>query len=177
LLGVLAGMALVAVLMLRRGFLRPADEAALEHVRQRTRHLERMLPATGRERSWFFALAVTAGICEELLYRGYIIWYLSHWFAIWPAAALAAVVFGIGHAYQGWRGVITTAFVGAFLAAVYILTGSLYPGMIMHALMDAHSGHLMQRAYERERVAAEEVAAPERTEAPAVAADAGEGRG
>ena len=60
-----------------------------------------------------------------------------------------SLVFGFGHAYQGVRGMFTTAIVGAFFSAVYLLTGSLYAGMLMHALMDAHSGHLMWAAYDR----------------------------
>ena len=83
---------------------------------------------------------------------------------------------GTGHAYQGARGVITTGVVGAFFAVVYVLTGSLYAGMVMHALMDAHSGHLMQVAYEREPVPALEAAAVGAEVAEAAAPGAGEGR-
>lgn len=178
--GVTVGMIAAGLAVVRQRRQALGDDEALAHLRERMVKLEPMLPHTREELTLFLKLSVTAGICEEVLYRGYVIWYLSHWFPIWPAAALASVVFGVGHAYQGLRGVITTGFVGAFLAAVYILTGSLYAGMIMHALMDAHSGHLLQRAYEREPApgaAAEEIAAGEETAPPAVAADAGEGRG
>ena len=156
LLGVVAGLAVFVAVLLRQGLLRPADEDALEHLRQRTRHLERMLPTTLRERSWFFALAGTAGVCEEVLYRGYLIWYLVAW--AWPyaphqsflvAAIASSLLFGAGHAYQGMRGVLLTAAVGGFLAAVYWITRSLFAGMLIHALMDLHAGYLSHLAYRR----------------------------
>ncbi len=149
LIGVAAGAAIMIEVIARQrgGALR--DDAALARLRERMRALEVMLPHSRDELSLFFALSVTAGVCEELLYRGYMIWYLAHWLGLIPAAALAALIFGAGHAYQGWRGMLTTAAVGAFLAAVYVVSGTLYAGMLLHALMDAHSGQLMQGAYER----------------------------
>ena len=149
--GVILGMLVAGLAVARQRRQAMTDDDALERLRVRMRRLEVMLPHTRGDLSLFFKLSITAGICEELLYRGYLIWYLSHWMEVYPAAGLASLLFGIGHLYQGVRGIFTTALVGAFLSAVYLLTGSLYPGMIMHALMDAHSGHLMQVAYKRER--------------------------
>jgi membrane protease YdiL (CAAX protease family) len=155
--GVVFGLAVIVAVLVRQGRLAPADEAALEHLRERTRHLERMLPATRRERSWFFGLALTAGVCEELLYRGFAIWYLAAWawlvlphHAFLAAAVTSSLVFGAGHAYQGPRGVLLTAAVGGFLAAVYWITRSLYAGMLIHALMDLHAGYVSHLAYRRE---------------------------
>jgi membrane protease YdiL (CAAX protease family) len=156
LLGVVAGLAVIVAVLVRQGYLQPADDASLEHVRQRTRHLERMLPTTLRERSWFFALAGTAGVCEEVLYRGYLIWYLVAWTWLFAphssflmAAVASSLLFGAGHAYQGARGILLTAVVGGFLAAVYWITRSLFAGMLIHALMDLHAGYLSELAYAR----------------------------
>lgn len=156
LLGVIGGLAVFVLVLLRQGYLKPADDESLEHLRQRTRHLERMLPATLHERSWFFALAGTAGVCEEVLYRGYLIWYLVAWsWLIAPhssflvAAIISSLIFGVGHAYQGVRGILLTAVVAGFLAAVYWITRSLFASMIIHALMDLHAGYLSQLAYRR----------------------------
>ncbi len=175
LIGVMVGVAIVLGLLLRQGRVVPRDEEALAQLRDRTRHLGRMLPTTPRERSWFFALSVTAGICEEVLYRGYLIWYLGSWaawlmlgaslggspfapHAFWLAAVASALVFGLGHSYQGRRGVLLTAVVGLFLAAVYWITRSLYAGMLIHALMDVHAGYVSYLAW---RGGAEAPAGPE----------------
>jgi len=152
--GVVLGLAIFLALLARQGRLVPADDSALERVRERTRHLERMLPTTRGERSWFFALALTAGTCEEVLYRGYAIWYLAAWswlyvphHAFLAAAVVSSLIFGSGHAYQGVRGVLLTAVVGGFLATVYAITGSLFAGMLIHALMDLHAGYVSHLAY------------------------------
>ena len=148
LMGVLAGMVVVVLLAVlqQRGTRDPLEAHA--RVRQRVQHIERMLPHDARELRWFSAVAVTAGICEELLYRGYLLWYLQHWLPLAPAIALAAIIFGVGHFYQGPRGVLLTTIVGAFMAGVYLVTGSLFAPMVLHALMDLYSGRVTFQAYQ-----------------------------
>jgi len=155
LLGVTIGVAIAAVALVRQRRRALADDEALARVRgqMRRRGLELMLPHTREELSVFAWLAVTAGVCEETLYRGYLIWYLGHYLALLPAAGIAAVLFGCGHTYQGWRGILLTSLVGAFLAAIYLVTGSLLAPIAIHALMDLHSGHIAYVAFERERAA------------------------
>jgi membrane protease YdiL (CAAX protease family) len=125
------------------------DPAALDRMQERFRHLERMLPHTLRERNLFYLVSLTAGICEELLYRGYLLWYLAHWLDTIPAVAVASLIFGIGHAYQGWKGILTTAVVGAVMAIVYLGSGSLWPAMAIHAIIDMHAGSLAHAALSR----------------------------
>jgi uncharacterized protein len=161
LIGATIGFAVIVTLIIRQRRAALTDDDALADVAKRMRHIERMLPATELDLSWFFRLSITAGVCEELLYRGYMIWYLSHWLGLIPAIAVAAVLFGVGHAYQGLKGIVTTGLVGAFLGGVFAITGSLYLPMIMHALMDAHSGHLSFVALRRQRERAMEVGPPE----------------
>ena len=149
LIGVVAGLLIVIVLMALQQRDVANREEAYARVRQRVRHIERMLPHDERELRWFGGVAVTAGICEELLYRGYMIWYLQHWLPLVLAVALAAIIFGVGHFYQGARGMILTAIVGAFLAAIYLVSGSLFAPMAIHALMDLYSGQTTYRAYQQ----------------------------
>jgi membrane protease YdiL (CAAX protease family) len=144
-IGVLIGLALIIFVVIRQGASAP-DERSTAALMKRTQKIARLFPRSARELGWFFALSATAGVCEELLYRGYLIWYLQALdLPLLFAAAIATVLFGIGHLYQGWRGVVTTTLVGAFLAGVYLLSGSLFPGIVIHALMDAYSGWLLYR--------------------------------
>ncbi len=98
-----------------------------------------LLPATSSERRTWVAVALTAGICEELLFRGFLLLYLAHFFSAlprWGAMVISAAVFGLAHAYQGWKGVVGTGLLGLGLAFVYVVTGSLLPSMALHALVD-----------------------------------------
>lgn len=100
-----------------------------------------VLPETVREKTVFMALAATAGVCEEILYRGFAITRLALWTGgRRSAAAVAVIVFSAGHLYQGAIGVWRAGVLGAALAATFVITGSLIPGMIAHFLLDALAG-------------------------------------
>lgn len=142
LIGVLVGVTIIAAMIVRQRTRALGDDESLAHVRHQLARLELMLPRSRGELAWFYGLSVTAGLCEELLYRGYLIWFLTHWLGLFPAVGVAGLLFGLAHAYQGPRGMALTAGVGLFLGGIYLVTGSLYVGMVVHALMDVHSGHL-----------------------------------
>lgn len=147
--GVLLGLVLIVIMLLRQRAGVIQDDETLQAVRRRMSRLEALLPHTPDEFRRFAGLGITAGIGEELFYRGFLIWYLSQWMDVLAAAALSSVIFGVGHAYQGMKGIVQTTLLGAFLAGVYLVSGSIYPCMLIHALMDLHSGHLMMKAYQR----------------------------
>ncbi len=97
------------------------------------------LPSSSLERHWFAALSVTAGFCEELLFRGFLLRYLHnsplHLGLAWATVA-AALVFGTHHLYQGVKGFISTSVGGLVFTAILLVTGSLSLGMVYHAATD-----------------------------------------
>jgi membrane protease YdiL (CAAX protease family) len=98
-----------------------------------------LLPRTPVERRVFAVLAVTAGICEELLYRGFGLAALRWAAPDLGTPALVAVTgaaFGVAHLYQGAMGVLVTGVLGAYFAWIVIATGTLAPVMVLHALLD-----------------------------------------
>ena len=103
------------------------------------RRLSFFLPVTRDERRWFAALCVTAGICEEILFRGF----LYHAIRVWPlhlgplaALLLSSVIFGFNHAYQGLGGVVNTGIAGVLFGLIFLLTGNLALAMLLHAAID-----------------------------------------
>jgi membrane protease YdiL (CAAX protease family) len=101
-----------------------------------------ILPRTQGESRWFTALSITGGVCEEFLFRGYLPWVLVAF--INPGAAIlsSAVLFGIGHFYQGWRGALRTGGIALLMSGIVWATGSLFPAMLIHALFNATTGRL-----------------------------------
>jgi len=97
------------------------------------------LPSSSLERRWFAALSVTAGFCEELLFRGFLLRYLHtspwHLGLVWAVLA-AALVFGTHHFYLGLKGFISTSIGGLIFTAILLVTGSLWAGMAYHAATD-----------------------------------------
>jgi len=110
--------------------------------------LRALLPHNDRESRLFSALSVTAGICEEVLYRGFLMAFLAAHLNIWSAVLLSSLVFGLGHLYQGVVGVLKTGAVGLVMAGLFVLTGSLWAPILLHAAIDLNSGYLGRRAIE-----------------------------
>ena len=84
-------------------------------------------------------VSVTAGICEETAFRGYLMTRLRiiGRFRSWLVPVIiSAVVFGICHAYQGLPGFILLTVYGAMFSLLYIRTGSLWPCIIAHFFQD-----------------------------------------
>jgi membrane protease YdiL (CAAX protease family) len=98
-----------------------------------------LLPSSGAERAAFILVSLSAGVCEEILFRGFLIRLLNGGALALPlAGALAAssLLFGLGHAYQGFKGVLGTAVAGLFMGLLFLLSGNLVPAMVVHALLD-----------------------------------------
>lgn len=97
-----------------------------------------LLPYGRKERRLFGALSVTAGICEEILFRGFLLFYLQEVFGttLWVAVAVSSLIFGLCHIYQGTLAVLTTGAFGAAMAILYLFSGSLLLPIIVHALLD-----------------------------------------
>jgi len=118
---------------------RLGGQAARRALAVQLRPVAALLPRSGVERRWFALLAITAGVCEEVLYRGFGLAGLR-WAA--PGIGTPALVilsgaaFGFAHLYQGRLGVVLTGVLGAYLAWIAIAVGSLVPVMVLHALLD-----------------------------------------
>ena len=102
---------------------------------------QKLTPVTGIEMLLFLVLSISAGICEELVFRGY----LQQQFArmgrrVWLGVVLSALVFGAAHGYEGVAGVLLIAAYGAMFGVLALLRRGLRTGMIAHAWHDSISG-------------------------------------
>jgi uncharacterized protein len=131
------GAALVALFL--PIFLMMRSETTRARIAKSLEKLNFILPKTAEERRWFVLVAITAGVCEEILYRGFLI----HYFRELPvsigligALILSSCVFGFAHLYQGVVGIVQTTILGAIFGLIFIVTGSLLLPMVLHALID-----------------------------------------
>lgn len=144
-LGAVVVAAGLAVLALQRFLVRRLDASGRRRLRAQFAGTRALLPEDDREHRWFRAMAVTAGVCEELLYRGFLIPYCAHFAGAPLGILLAAGLFGLGHLYQGPRGVAKTFLVGVAAGLLYVETGSLLWPMLLHAALDLQGGALGRR--------------------------------
>jgi len=99
-----------------------------------------LLPDSHQERSWWATVSVGAGISEELVFRGFLLYYLSLYLPHLNTAErvlLVSLSFGLAHIYQGKSGAIGTGILGLILAGLYLMTGSLLLPVVIHAAVDA----------------------------------------
>lgn len=100
-----------------------------------------LLPRDPLEITAWVALSISAGFCEEAIFRGYL---LKQFQALSGSALLAlvlqAVIFGVSHGYQGLRNVIVITVLGFAYGALALWRKSIKPGMIAHAWTDVFSG-------------------------------------
>lgn len=102
--------------------------------------LRQLLPRSGGEKRVFALLSLAAGFSEELAYRGYAISMLSPFMGAVGAAAFTSAVFGVLHGYQGFLGALRTSVLGGLLAWGFLASGSLWPAIIAHTVIDLLSG-------------------------------------
>jgi len=102
---------------------------------------ERILPQSGRELIPFLGLALTAGICEEFLYRGFAMAAFARaGFPIWASVVVSSILFGAAHLYQGRGGAIGTGLLGLLFGTFRSILGSLIPVAAWHAAVDVVAG-------------------------------------
>ena len=107
------------------------------------RNMDFILPHGGAEIALWLALSVTAGICEEMIFRGYLQRQFMALTKSVPAGILlSGAAFGAAHAYQGFRMVILIGLYGTMFGILAHWRGSVRPGMIAHAWQDSLNGVL-----------------------------------
>jgi membrane protease YdiL (CAAX protease family) len=105
----------------------------------------RLAPQGLLESLLWIALSVTAGMCEETIFRGY----LQRQFVAWTRSAavgviLSAVLFGAGHVYQGAKATVVIGVYGLMFGILAEARQNLRPGMMTHAWHDAITGLIIR---------------------------------
>jgi membrane protease YdiL (CAAX protease family) len=106
-----------------------------------------ILPHTFKEKRYFLGICLTAGIVEEIVFRGFLLYILQGLFPNFSIAIIiiiAFILFGAGHLYQGIGGVFKTALVGGIICCLYLVTNSLVLSMIIHFIMDFSSAFIIK---------------------------------
>jgi len=93
-----------------------------------------------REAGVFQAMAVTAGVTEEIIFRGFVMLALTLALPLWAAAAASAVIFILFHAYQGMAGMIRIIPITIVLTALVMVGGTLWPAILVHVVVDMVGG-------------------------------------
>jgi membrane protease YdiL (CAAX protease family) len=127
---------IIAALLYQNYSAKSASEDELNKLKQTLSPLKFVLPHTQGELRWCTGLAFTAGIVEEILWRGFLIIYLQTYLPLWAALGLSVLLFGLAHCYQGLRQLPGVLFVGGLLTALFYFSGSLWLSILCHISID-----------------------------------------
>jgi membrane protease YdiL (CAAX protease family) len=125
-------------------------KATPEQMEKALKGVQRLLPKTSTERGVWVLVSISAGLCEEFLYRG---WLLSLFSAalgsVWLGLLVSSILFGLAHAYQGPKAIPGTGILGIIFGILFIVSGSLIPGQLLHTVMDLNNGLALGKAAKR----------------------------
>jgi membrane protease YdiL (CAAX protease family) len=100
---------------------------------------------------WWTLVSLTAGIVEEIAYRGVL---FTVWERLlrsrWSAVAVCAGAFAVAHAIQGWRTVAVIVLLAICNHVIVFATGDLYTAMAVHVVYDLLAGFILMRLAQRD---------------------------
>jgi membrane protease YdiL (CAAX protease family) len=148
---IVVGTALVLLMTVAIHF---AGPKVIQQIRHQMPRFIQSLPHTTGERFTFVLVALTAGICEEILFRGFGIAYIR-W--LWPSSTRISIViiigiaFGLAHYGQGRPTVAFAGIAGGVFGWVTLATGTLVPAIVVHCLVDFRASFFPAELTERPR--------------------------
>lgn len=108
--------------------------------------MREIVPVTRREKGLFVGLSVSAGVCEEMAFRGFLLPALMvATGSLAGGIVLSSLAFGVLHAHQRAGGALRAALLGAVLSVPMVLTGSVFASMAAHVIVDVAGGLWLAR--------------------------------
>jgi len=116
---------------------------ALNSLGLRAKTVDSLLPQSLLEVVVWIGVSITAGICEEMAFRGFLQRQIHALSGSMVVAVLGqGLVFGLFHAYQGWRNVVVIGVLGVLFGALAAWRGNLRVNIVTHAWSDVWGGWL-----------------------------------
>jgi len=145
-IGIAAAFWIVSLIVLGIGaYLMGMTKGGAQNIEEAKKILGFLVPRTNLEIALWICVALTAGFCEEFIFRGYI----QRQFAaisknVFVGMVVSSIVFGLAHGYEGSKRMLLIFVYGFLFSALAELRKSLRPGMMAHAWHDAFTGLVMR---------------------------------
>lgn len=94
------------------------------------------LPKTKREFDWFIILSISAGICEEIIFRLFIFEFLKGNANLLIAFVLTNIIFAITHIGSGKQNIINAFILGLLFSAIYYFSENIWIAVYLHIAID-----------------------------------------
>lgn len=133
-------VAMCVYLLVARRAVRRMSQAERQEQIDALGDLVHFLPQSKHDYRRFVGVSLTAGVVEEVVYRGFLFWYLLPVLPMWAVIVVSALLFALGHSYQGVGGMLRVFAIGVAAGVLYALAGSIWLLIVAHALLDILQG-------------------------------------
>ena len=103
------------------------------------------LPKTKKEFGWFIILSISAGICEEIIFRIFLFEFLKENTNLFIAVVLVNIIFAITHIGMGKQNLISSFILGLLFSVIYYFTENIWIAVFLHIAIDINAGVLGYR--------------------------------
>lgn len=117
----------------------PYNPQSLVREIERSAAVKFLLPQTDEEYRWSIGVSFAAGICEEIVFRGFLYWQLAQYIPLIPAVILTNFIFALCHFGTGIKNASLAFGLGILFSVIFLYTGSLWLPMLVHVLTDIYS--------------------------------------
>lgn len=124
---------------------------SLADVKGKMEDVYHYLPKTKGEFNWFIILSISAGICEEIIFRLFLYEFLKENIGLLIAFVLTNVVFAITHIGMGKQNIISSFILGLLFSAIYYFTENIWIAVLLHIAIDINGGILGYRMNKQEQ--------------------------
>lgn len=120
---------------------------ALANTRAHWRKHTPFMPENKKEVNLFYVVAISAAVAEEIVFRGFFVYYFTTWFsgnpwAPWIAIGIPSLIFALSHYYQGWKAMAKIALLSLIFGWLLVYTQSLLIPVVLHFAVDVAGGYL-----------------------------------
>ena len=114
-------------------------------VKDKMKDVYHFLPKEKVEFDWFIILSISAGICEEIIFRLFLFEFLKENSNLFIAFVLANIIFAITHIGMGKQNLISSFILGLLFSAIYYFTENIWIAIFLHIAIDINAGILGYR--------------------------------
>lgn len=120
----------------------------------RSHYDDRLYPTTTSQQIQFAFVTLTVGICEEIIYRGFMYHSFIDQFALSPTMSylITSVLFGASHFMQGLRGISNSVMFGLIMGYLCMVTGSLLLPIIIHTAYNLRAIYIARVTVQRTEI-------------------------
>lgn len=124
------------------------NEENAEKISVQYARVQFLLPTNNKEYKLMIFVSFVAGICEEIIYRGFLLWFLLNYMPLFPSIILANLPFALGHLTStGTKNSLKAFILALIFTGAYLLTKSLWLPILLHILVDLYATILSYRTF------------------------------